>query len=146
MINLDRSDSRPCHLKKKKKSPYSWNSTNKFAPHSRKRFCTLFFVLLGTFALLKTGYKRVYFDASEWSKYSSKTTLFRSKTIIECGSACVAFGGCDLFVKDKESKNCYLGDLDNVDTNYLTVESGETLQAVYLDLNIIGKFDFLMLM
>jgi hypothetical protein len=102
--------------------------------------------LLGTFALLKTGYKRVYFDASEWSKYSSKTTLFRSKTIIECGSACVAFGGCDLFVKDKESKNCYLGDLDNVDTNYLTVESGETLQAVYLDLNIIGKFDFLMLM
>ena len=34
----------------------------------------------------------------------------------------------------------------NVDTNYLTVESGETLQAVYLDLNIIGKFDFLMLM
>ena len=89
---------------------------------------------------MKTGYKRVYFDASEWSKYISKTTLFHSKTIIECGSACVAFGGCDLFVKDKESKNCYLGDLDNVDTNYLTVESGEALQAVYLDLNIIGKF------
>ena len=102
--------------------------------------------LLGTFALLKTGYKRVYFDASEWSKYISKTTLFHSKTIIECGSACVAFGGCDLFVKDKESKNCHLGDLDNVDTNYLTVESGEAPQAVYLDLNIIGKFDFFMLM
>ena len=99
--------------------------------------------LLGSFALLKTGYKRIYFDASEWSQYISKTTLFQPKSIIECGSACVAFGGCALFVRDKESENCYLGHLDNVDTNYLTEESQEEEpQAVYLDLNTIGKFIF----
>ena len=99
--------------------------------------------LLGSFALLKTGYKRIYFDASEWSQYISKTTLFQSKSVIECGSACVAFGGCVLFVREKESENCYLGHLDNVDTNYLTVESQEEEpQAVYLDLNTIGKLIF----
>ena len=100
--------------------------------------------ILGSFALSKTGYKRIYFDASEWSQYISKTTLFQSKSVIECGSACVAFGGCVLFVRDKESENCYLGHLDNVDTNYLTVESQEEEpQAVYLDLNTIGKLIFL---
>ena len=106
-------------------------------------FLSFFLCLLGTFALLKTGYKRLYFDASEWSQYISKTTLFQSKSVIECGSACVAFGGCVLFVRDKESENCYLGHLDNVDTNYLTVENQEEEpQAVYLDLNTIGELIF----
>ena len=69
-----------------------------------KGVCIFFLCLLGTYALLKTGYKRVYFDASDWSQYISKTTLFQSKSVIECGSACVAFGGCVLFVRDKESE------------------------------------------
>ena len=52
-------------------------------------------------------------------------------------------GDCILFVDEKTSKNCYLGHLNNVDTDFLTT-TGESQdpQGVYLNLNTIGKLSF----
>jgi len=47
---------------------------------------------------LKNGYKRIYFDASDWPQYIMKTALFEHNGILECGAACGAENGCELFV------------------------------------------------
>ena len=47
-----------------------------------------------------------------------------------------------LFMEEKTSKNCHMGHLDNVDTDFLTVSSdSQDPQGIYLNLNKIGDLE-----
>ena len=72
----------------------------------------------------------------------SKSTSFVTNGLIECGSVCSAIDDCLLFVEEKTSKNCYMGQLNNIDTNFLSSPS-ESMnpQVVYMNMNTIGNFN-----
>ena len=47
-----------------------------------------------------------------------------------------------LFMEEKTSKNCHMGHLDNIDTDFLTASSdSQDPQGIYLNLNKIGDLE-----